>query len=210
MSCPFRHRWASEGDPASTLDANPSPQGDGLHAVHGPSRTAPPCLGSSLNSGFTAPPQTGTCPYLETISKGQEEGGISATTGKEISGNRDNHTRKIEESDDHKTVQAAAKCPLGFGSTDASSKKQIESAWHCMICGSLLFDCVTTTCGHDFCRPCISKTADCPCCGADVGELRSNTTKQGKFIITHELDIVGLWVGRGGHRFFFLCVCVCV
>lgn len=49
----------------------------------------------------------------------------------------------------------------------------------CLRHRSLYFNCVTTSCGHRFCRGCIAGARDCPACGADVGALEPDAATQG-------------------------------
>jgi hypothetical protein len=70
-----------------------------------------------------------------------------------------------------------AVCPLGFGS---SNKGPRLSPLHCIICKSLMYNCVVTECGHRFCAACISRTPDCPACGADVGTVSPDKDVQGE------------------------------
>jgi RING-type zinc-finger len=53
----------------------------------------------------------------------------------------------------------------------------------CPVCACLLFEPVTTPCGHSFCRSCLSEveavglgTARCPCCRAQLPEGASKST----------------------------------
>jgi hypothetical protein len=71
----------------------------------------------------------------------------------------------------------APSCPLGFGRGTAGPAL---TGLQCMICRSFFHNCVTTSCGHRFCSGCISRFADCPACGADVGELSEDSATQGR------------------------------
>jgi len=50
------------------------------------------------------------------------------------------------------------------------SKPQSTDDLDCPLCMKLLFEPVTTPCGHTFCKPCLIRMADhnnrCPCCRA--------------------------------------------
>ena len=48
----------------------------------------------------------------------------------------------------------------------------IPSELECKLCFNLMFDPITTPCGHSFCRPCLSRCLDhrfvCPCCRTNL------------------------------------------
>ncbi|RMZ52791.1 hypothetical protein APUTEX25_000910 [Auxenochlorella protothecoides] len=69
----------------------------------------------------------------------------------------------------------APKCPMGF----SSEVQQKLGSFHCVLCKSLLHDCVRTACRHEYCRACIERYHDCPICGADAQPLTAAPDVQG-------------------------------
>lgn len=70
---------------------------------------------------------------------------------------------------------APAQCPMGFTSSDGPRMTQ----FHCVICKSLLYDCVQLSCSCKYCRHCVASFQDCPLCGADVKSRKSVPDLQG-------------------------------
>ena len=59
---------------------------------------------------------------------------------------------------------APAQCPMGFTAADGPRMTK----FHCVICKSLLYDCVQLSCSCKYCRYCVANFTDCPLCGADI------------------------------------------
>lgn len=66
--------------------------------------------------------------------------------------------------DDAESRPAPAQCPMGFTASDGPRMTQL----HCVICKSLLYDCVQLSCSCKYCRYCVASFSDCPLCGADI------------------------------------------
>ena len=78
---------------------------------------------------------------------------------------------------------APAQCPMGFTAADGPRM----TAFHCVICKSLLYDCVQLSCACKYCRHCVANFRDCPLCGADITSRTSDTELQG---ILHALSML--------------------
>lgn len=64
----------------------------------------------------------------------------------------------------------------------------IKALFSCPICLEILFNPITTICGHNFCRDCINTSLlsikNCPCCRVDIGNIQNyEVNKQLKDII---------------------------
>lgn len=70
---------------------------------------------------------------------------------------------------------APAQCPMGFTAADGPRMTQ----FHCVICKSLLYDCVKLSCSCKYCRYCVENFQDCPLCGADITSRTAETELQG-------------------------------
>ena len=58
---------------------------------------------------------------------------------------------------------------------------EVKGDFDCNLCYSLLFEPVTTTCGHTFCRECLKRSLDhrveCPCCRTPLVQYSSGRVK---------------------------------
>ena len=70
---------------------------------------------------------------------------------------------------------APAQCPMGFTAADGPRMTQ----FHCVICKSLLYDCVQLSCSCKYCRYCVANFQDCPLCGADITNRTASPELQG-------------------------------
>lgn len=70
---------------------------------------------------------------------------------------------------------APAQCPMGFTAADGPRMTQL----HCVICKSLLYDCVQLSCTCKYCRYCVASFQDCPLCGADITSRTAEPKLQG-------------------------------
>ncbi|KAL0034657.1 hypothetical protein WJX77_001447 [Trebouxia sp. C0004] len=77
--------------------------------------------------------------------------------------------------DDAEGSPAPAQCPMGFTASDGPRMTQL----HCVICKSLLYDCVQLSCSCKYCRYCVASFSDCPLCGADITSRTAATELQG-------------------------------
>lgn len=77
--------------------------------------------------------------------------------------------------DDAESNPAPAQCPMGFTASDGPRMTQL----HCVICKSLLYDCVQLSCSCKYCRYCVANFSDCPLCGADITSRTAATDLQG-------------------------------
>ncbi len=77
--------------------------------------------------------------------------------------------------DDAESSPAPAQCPMGFTASDGPKMTQ----FHCVICKSLLYDCVQLSCSCKYCRYCVANFSDCPLCGADITSRTAATELQG-------------------------------
>ena len=68
-----------------------------------------------------------------------------------------------------------AQCPMGFTAADGPRMTQL----HCVICKSLLYDCVKLSCSCKYCRYCVENFQDCPLCGADITSRTAESELQG-------------------------------
>ena len=68
-----------------------------------------------------------------------------------------------------------AQCPMGFSSADGPRMTEL----HCVICKSLLYDCVQLSCSCKYCRHCVAAYNDCPLCGADITSRKPASELQG-------------------------------
>lgn len=73
-----------------------------------------------------------------------------------------------------------AQCPMGFSSVDGP----VMTQFHCVICKSLLYDCVQLSCSCKYCRYCTLEYSDCPLCGADIKSRTPVAELQGGASIT--------------------------
>lgn len=57
----------------------------------------------------------------------------------------------------------------------------LPSELECKLCFNLMFDPITTSCGHSFCRPCLSRCLDhrfvCPCCRTNLQSYLEHLVK---------------------------------
>ena len=77
--------------------------------------------------------------------------------------------------DDAESSPTPAQCPMGFTASDGPRMTQL----HCVICKSLLYDCVQLSCSCKYCRYCVANFSDCPLCGADIISRTAATKLQG-------------------------------
>ena len=70
---------------------------------------------------------------------------------------------------------APAQCPMGFTSSDGPRMTQ----FHCVICKSLLYDCLQLSCSCKYCKHCVASFQDCPLCGADIKSRKPDPGLQG-------------------------------
>lgn len=77
--------------------------------------------------------------------------------------------------DDAEGSPAPAQCPMGFTASEGPRMTQL----HCVICKSLLYDCVQLSCSCKYCRYCVANFSDCPLCGADITSRIAATELQG-------------------------------
>ncbi len=77
--------------------------------------------------------------------------------------------------DDDESSPAPAQCPMGFTASDGPRMTQL----HCVICKSLLYDCVQLSCSCKYCRYFVANFSDCPLCGADITSRTAATELQG-------------------------------
>ena len=165
MQCPVSHAVSNEQPPAAPAGKCPfdhgrlpapasqvsgresaSEQRAGARSVEA---LQSPETASALNScplGYAAsepvPSTAATCPM--------GYGDQSATTN--------------ERNDGAEAGPAPAQCPMGFSAADGPRMTQL----HCVICKSLLYDCVQLSCSCKYCRYCVANFSDCPLCGADI------------------------------------------
>lgn len=75
-------------------------------------------------------------------------------------------------------------------SKDALHLREVED-FECKLCFTLLFQPVTTICGHTFCRECLERCLDhrvaCPCCRTTLDQYHKGTRKME---ITQELESI--------------------
>ena len=77
--------------------------------------------------------------------------------------------------DDAESSPAPAQCPMGFTAPDGPRMTQL----HCVICKSLLYNCVQLNCSCKYCKYCVANFSDCPLCGADITSRTAATELQG-------------------------------
>ena len=77
--------------------------------------------------------------------------------------------------DNAESSLAPAQCPMGFTASDGPRMTQL----HCVICKSLLYDCVQLSCSCKYCKYCVANFSDCPLCGADITSRTDATKLQG-------------------------------
>ena len=76
------------------------------------------------------------------------------------------------------TESAANAVPLSPCRAVPASKLNVEE-FDCILCRRLLFESVTTPCGHTFCRLCLDRALDhsahCPLCKTSLEEVLTMT-----------------------------------
>ena len=85
------------------------------------------------------------------------------------------------EDTDARQNAAPAQCPMGFTATDGPRMTQ----FHCVVCKSLLYDCVKLSCSCKYCRFCVANFQDCPLCGADITSRNAEPELQGAAHLLH-------------------------
>lgn len=86
------------------------------------------------------------------------------------------HGRKARPgSQMYEDAAAPAQCPMGFTAADGPRMTEL----HCIICKSLLYDCIQLSCSCKYCRQCVAHFKDCPLCGADITSRTPDTALQG-------------------------------
>lgn len=56
----------------------------------------------------------------------------------------------------------------GAATTAASSRRKIETSFACPLCESTLYQPVTTSCGHTYCKNCVEPGKNCRVCGQKI------------------------------------------
>ena len=117
------------------------------------------------------------CPFSYATSEAVKEPSAAAARCPMGHGQQQNHASDTEASQD----AAPAQCPMGFTAADGPRMTQ----FHCVICKSLLYDCVKLSCSCKYCRYCVANFQDCPLCGADITSRTAEPELQGA---AHLLD----------------------
>lgn len=73
-----------------------------------------------------------------------------------------------------------AKCNEGSLAKEVLQVREVED-FECRLCYSLLFQPITTPCGHTFCRECLERSldhrAECPCCRTELDQYLQGNLK---------------------------------
>ena len=157
--CPFSHGTGGHAQPTSVAAGDQQGRENAGSTVTGESRDSSDAVAALNGCPFGYPPSepvrepsgaAARCP----IGHGQQQsnGGPSA------------------EQD-----SAPAQCPMGFTAADGPRMTQ----FHCVICKSLLYDCVQLSCSCKYCRYCVAAFHDCPLCGADITSRTHEPKLQG-------------------------------
>ena len=97
-------------------------------------------------------------------------------------GQQQDHTADTDARQD----AAPAQCPMGFTAADGPRMTQ----FHCVVCKSLLYDCVKLSCSCKYCRYCVANFQDCPLCGADITSRTAVPELQGAALLLYALCTV--------------------
>ena len=111
------------------------------------------------------------CPFGYATSEAVTEPSAAATKCPMGHGQQQNHAADTDARPD----VAPAQCPMGFTAADGPKMTQ----FHCVICKSLLYDCVQLSCSCKYCRYCVANFQDCPLCGADITSRTAEPGLQG-------------------------------
>ena len=167
MQCPVSH--ATTENPISAAPAMKCPFNHGQNAPSGP-QSEPD---SSSNQHQTAPQSGGKqqpaeiaaalngCPLGYAESRPIQE---TATPAVCPLGYEPQSNAALSQTQADEDAQPPAQCPMGFSASDGPRMTQ----FHCVICKSLLYDCVQLSCSCKYCRHCVQNFKDCPLCGADI------------------------------------------
>lgn len=185
--CPFA-KLAVADAPTTSSASSSEPSADSV------SLTATGDAGAAAPTAGQGPPvssaagSTGTCPFgFGAAAAAPQAAGSSAGAASNA-----DPTGPVAE-----PAAAPGKCPYGFGQASNGPKL---SELHCVLCRSLLFEAVTTNCGHIFCGSCAGRFSDCPVCGADIIEMKPNTELQGRVdqVLAAHADKMTVWELEGG------------
>ena len=111
------------------------------------------------------------CPFGYATSETIKEPSAAAAKCPMGHGQQQSHAADTDARQD----AAHAQCPMGFTAADGPRMTQL----HCVICKSLLYDCVQLSCSCKYCRYCVSNFQDCPLCGADITSRTAEPELQG-------------------------------
>ena len=165
MQCPVNHNASSKAHAGSAgkcpFDHSQLAATKASNAEEGqqPSATAQPS--SEAHAALNG------CPMGYTASEPVQENGVACPMG--FGGT------PAANSQSNSNDAAPAQCPMGF--TAADGPRMTE--FHCVICKSLLYDCIQLSCSCKYCRDCVANFRDCPLCGADISSRTPDIKLQG-------------------------------
>eukprot|EP01126_Amoeba_proteus_P046061 TRINITY_DN518_c0_g1_i11.p1 TRINITY_DN518_c0_g1~~TRINITY_DN518_c0_g1_i11.p1 ORF type:complete len:382 (-),score=52.30 TRINITY_DN518_c0_g1_i11:233-1378(-) len=79
-------------------------------------------------------------------------------------------------------------------SGDVEVDGELKELFDCPICRDLLFDPVTSACGHSFCRQCLSRAIDhnpaCPFCRAPLPQYSVHASRPRDLLVEHLIKVL--------------------
>ncbi|KAL3148158.1 hypothetical protein ABBQ38_014440 [Trebouxia sp. C0009 RCD-2024] len=184
MQCPVAHPRTSQkfsgrsGGKCPFNQARPTPVGN-----VGAGRTGDNATSTALRAVSSDSPEAvaalNGCPFGYAASEPVREPSGADTSCPMAHGQQQSHVEISAEQE-----SAPAQCPMGF--TAADGPRMTE--FHCVICKSLLYDCVQLSCTCKYCRYCVAAYHDCPLCGADITSRTPEPKLQGmvdQYIAAH-------------------------
>ena len=166
-----------------------SPRKDGLLLKGSKSFATTECNTYKWFPKFKAPSdQDDENSHAEVLNELQNGKNLEETVGAPIEpllGNRSSLKRSFEADDGEHSArfkclkvsrESKTSCGVSSEATAMSDKEDLE----CKICYDVLYEPVTTACGHTFCRDCLLRAldykAECPCCRHRLNcEVQRNT-----------------------------------
>ncbi|DBB18148.1 TPA: hypothetical protein ACH3X3_003122 [Trebouxia sp. C0006] len=156
--CPFNHGQVRVTTTQSTTDKAADGQREDIQSDESlqSSEAVAALNGCPLGYAASVPVQDGP-PAVCPMGQGSQPGAVHAGL------------------DDAESSPAPAQCPMGFKASDGPRMTQL----HCVICKSLLYNCVQLNCSCKYCKYCVANFSDCPLCGADITSRTAATELQG-------------------------------
>ena len=179
MQCPVAHARTSQADVSqkpATNSAGRCPFNQGQpqsvdSAGQAGEEGTPAALAAESQESPEAVAALNAWPFGYAASQAVKEPSAAAARCPMGHGQQQDHTADPDARQD----AAPAQCPMGFTAADGPRMTQ----FHCVICKSLLYDCVKLSCSCKYCRYCVANFQDCPLCGADITSRTAEPELQG-------------------------------